>query len=174
MAAPSYVPVDPTEEPRDYESPPRRPDSWWATRPGEVVGAPQPRGTLLGNQGPDLGYALKLVHLFADKIRVTEGESVHDAEAGAVAVATKRSSLFGRAPTVHDLTIGFTVWGFLDESPAPELVAARKALFEGAGHLHGYAQERAIADAVPEATLRKSPEQVKAEHQSSWRSLLTL
>ncbi|HEY7938639.1 MAG TPA: hypothetical protein VID05_02335, partial [Acidimicrobiales bacterium] len=69
MAAPSYVPVDPTEEPRDYESPPRRPDSWWATRPGEVIGAPQPRGTLLGNQGPDLGYALKLVHLFADKIR---------------------------------------------------------------------------------------------------------
>ena len=82
MAAPSYVPVDPTEDPRDYESPPRRPDSWWATRPGEVIGAPQPRGTLLGNQGPDQGYALKLVHLFADKIRVTEGESVHDAEAG--------------------------------------------------------------------------------------------
>ena len=86
----------------------------------------------------------------------------------------KRASLFGRAPTVHDLTVAFTVWGFLDGARRPSWSTARSALFEGAGHPHHYAQERAIADAVPEATLRKSPEQVKAEHQASWRSLLAL
>ena len=174
MAAPSYVPTDPTQAPRDYESPPRRPDSWWASRPGEVIGRPQPRGTLLGNQGPDMGYALKLVHRFAGKLHVSDGESVHDAEAGAVAVAMKRASLFGRAPMIHDLTIGFTVWGFLDEAPSADLVATRKALFEGAGYLHGYPQQRAIADAVPEATLRKTPAEVTSEHAAAWRSLLSL
>ena len=58
MAAPEHVPVDRTQPVRAYESPPRRPESWLADRPGEVVEDGQPRGDRLGNQGPDQGYML--------------------------------------------------------------------------------------------------------------------
>lgn len=174
MTAPSFVPSDPTHEPRDYESPVRRPDSWWADRPGELVGAPQPRGPLMGSPGPDIGYAVGLVKLFDDKLFLQPREHRRDADAGVVAVAMKRAAMYGRAPVVHDLTIGYTLFGFLDQSPAAELVAARRELFCEAGALHGYHQTRLVADAVPEATLRKSPAQIASEHRADWRSLLSL
>jgi hypothetical protein len=173
MAAPDYVPLKPTDAPRAYSSPPRRPESWRAERPGELVEG-QPRSTRLGNQGPDQGYALKLVRLFHDKLHLTEGEHREDAEVGCIGVALKRASIFGRAPVVHDLTIAFTVWGFLDESPAKELVQVRRALFAEVRHPIHYAQQRAIVDAVPESTLRMTPEAVAEGYQRDWRSLLQL
>jgi hypothetical protein len=66
--------------------------------------------------------------------------------------------LFSRAPVVHDVTLAFTIWGFLDERPPAELLERRAELFEGVGNvLHHYAEGRAIADLVPEATLRLTP-----------------
>ena len=177
MAAPDYVPLKPTDAPRAYSSPPRRPESWRAERPGELTEAGQPRSTRLGNQGPDQGYAFKLVHLFHDRIHVTQGEDrehVEDAEVGCTGVALKRASIFGRAPVVHDLTIAFTVWGFLDESPPQELVQARRAMFAEVRHPIHYARQRAIVDAVPEPTLRMAPEAVAEGYRRDWRSLLRL
>lgn len=175
MAAPEYVPISPTARPRHYTSPPRRPDQWHADRPGEVVGGPQPRdGNRMGSQGPDQGYIWTLVHLVEDKIHLADGEDAHDALAGAVAVALKRASLFGRAPVVHDLTVALTVWGFLDAEPPADLVAARRRLFEGVGHLHHYPAQRAVADAVPDDVLADTPAQVTAAHAADWRSLLSL
>jgi hypothetical protein len=75
---------------------------------------------------------------------------------------------------VHDLTVAYTVWGYLDDAAAPELVALRKPLFEGVGHLHSYVEKRVVADAVPDETLRKSPEAVKSEHAANWKALLDL
>lgn len=175
MSAPEYVPTKPAQVVRSYESPPRRPGPWLADRPGEVVGeGGQPRGDRLGNQGPDQGYVLTLVPLFDDKVHLAEGEDLDDVRAGAVAVALKRASLLGRAPVVHDLTVGFGLFGFLDPSPRADLVEARRAMFSGAANPHHYEAGRAIADAVPEETLRKSPAVVLAEHAKDWRSLLTL
>jgi hypothetical protein len=172
MAAPEHVPVDRSQPVRAYESPPRRPEPWLSDRPGEVVNAGQPRGERLGNQGPDQGYALLLARRFEGKLHLTSGEHERDALAGAVAVALRRASLFGRAPVIHDLTVALTVWGFLDDAPA-DLVEARKRLFEEVWHPHHYAELQRIVDLVPEETLRMTPSDVtEAAYRGELRSLL--
>ena len=173
MAAPEYVPIDPVADPRSYRSPPRRPESWVTDRPAEVAPTGQPRGERLGNQGPDQGYALRLVRQFDDRLILQPGEDKHDVVAGCLGLALKRASLFGRAPVVHDLTVAFTVWGFLDETPDPDLVGLRRDLFEGAGHTHHYTLQRAIVDTLPESTLRRSHDQVAAEYANDWRALFS-
>jgi hypothetical protein len=174
MAAPSYVPISPTELVRSYRSPPWRNRSWVADRPGDLGGEGQPEGDQLGVPGPDQGYAYRLVPQFAGKVFTSAGEDDDDVVAGVLAVAMKRSALFGRAPVVHDLAVGFGVWGFLDDEPAAELVRLRTKLFEGVANPHHYPEWRAIADAVPEATLRLSPAEVRRRHKEDWRSLLVL
>lgn len=178
MAAPQFVPVDPTHRPRSYASPPRRDDDWMPVRPGELVttgGQPAVDAGRMGAPGPDQGYLLKLVPLLRPDLHLVEGEDRADVEAAGVAVALKRASLFGRAPVVHDLRVAYTVWGLLDPSAPGELVAERRRRFEGV-HLtaHHYPELRAVADAVPEATLRLTPAEVASRHQADWRSLLAL
>ena len=173
MAAPEYVPTDPLARLRAYRSNPRRPEPWTADRPGEIQGE-QPRGDRFGSPGPDLGFALKIARTFDDRLVLVDGEDHHDVVGGCVAVAMKRSSLFGRAPVVHDLTVAFTVWGFLDTAP-DDLVAERRVRFEGVGHAaHHYVALRGVVDAVPEATLALTPGQVTEAHRADWRSLLDL
>jgi hypothetical protein len=129
VAAPEFVPVDRNQPVRGYRSPPRRPESWRSDRPGEVIGDGQPRGERLGHQGPDQGYMLSLARRFEGKLTLAPGEHERDALAGAVGVALKRASLFGRAPLVHDLTVALTIWGFLGDAP-DDLVALRTPLLE--------------------------------------------
>jgi hypothetical protein len=171
MAAPEYVPEDRRKVLRAYESPPRRLGSWRPERPGDLLGG-QPRGTYLGNQGPDQGYLLALADRFKGKLTLTEGEHEDDALAGAVGIALKRASLFGRAPVIHDLTVALTIWGFLGTAP-PELVRLRKPRFEEAANPLHYAEQRRIVDAVPEDVLRRSPAEIAEAHQRDWRSLLS-
>jgi hypothetical protein len=172
MAAPEYVPVEPAREVRTYESPPRKPDPWYAARPGELAG-PQPRGDLLGYQGPDQGYVLVLARRFEGKLVLTDGEREADAVAGCIGVALRRASLFGRAPVVHDLAVAFTLWGFMTDAPS-ELVELRRPLFaEVANPLH-YVEQRRIADLVRESGLRLGPAEARAEHARDWRALLHL
>jgi len=73
---------------------------------------------------------------------------------------------------IHDLRIAFTVWGFLDTAPPAELVALRVTMFEGAGEAHHYDAVRAIAEQVPESTLRLSPDEVGRAYPERWRSLV--
>jgi hypothetical protein len=173
MAAPEFVPLKPLADARSYESPPWRGSRWYADRPGEIEGL-QPVGEQLGTPGPDQGYALTLAARFADKLQLTEGEHATDVLAGASAVAMKRSGLFGRAPVVHDLTVALTVWGFLDSSPDPALVAVRRELFEEVHHYVHYTELRRIVDAVPEAVLRQPHVVTASQHAADWRSCLDL
>jgi hypothetical protein len=136
-----------------------------------VIEAGQPRGERLGNQGPDQGYMLSLARRFEGKVTLRPGEHEKDALAGAVGVALKRASLFGRAPVVHDLTVALTIWGFLGEAP-DDLVELRMPLFEEVWHPHHYDELRQLVDLVPEAALRLSPAQVAEVHRADWRSLL--
>jgi hypothetical protein len=177
MAAPEFVPLKPNDRPRTYASPPRRDDEWVAARPGEVVneGQPDVDAGRMGAPGPDQGYVLKLVPLLRDQLQLAEREVLADAEAGGVAVALKRASLFGRAPVIHDLRVAYMVWGLLDATAAPELVEERRRRFEGIRlTTHHYPELRAVADAVPESTLRLSPAEVAERHAADWRSLLAL
>ncbi len=160
------------EKVRRYSSPPRRGDSWVADRPGDL-GGPQPTGTRLGAQGPDQGYALTLVKLFDDRLQL--GDVSHDdAVAGCVSVAMKRSALFGRGPVVHDLTAAFTLFGFLDESPAEDLVALREPLFAQVHSHHHYRELRAVVDLVPDAALHRPHGAIEADYRSSWKKNLAV
>ena len=178
MAAPQFVPENPTHRPRDYASPPRRMDPWFSDRPGDLVGPvdqPDVDAGRMGAPGPDQGYALKLVGLLRPELVLHEREDPDDAEAGIVAVGLKRASLYGRAPILADLRVAATIWGFLDGAAPAELVEERTRRFEGIRHTaHHYPELRAVADAVPAEALRRSPDDVAAAHRADWRSLLDL
>jgi len=124
----------------------------------------------MGATGPDLGYGLKLAHRFTDRLELTEGISAEDAVAGCFPVGTKRSVIFGRAPVIYDFELAFTLWGFLGGAPS-DLIEARRPLFNACSH--HYWDQRDIADAVPESTLRLTPKDV-AQRLPTWRSLITL
>jgi hypothetical protein len=172
MAAPQFVPTSPVDKPRTYESPDHVPEVWKADRPAELTGR-QPVGPQLGYQGPDQGYGLLLAERFRERLQSQPAEHADDAIQGCLGVALRRASIFGRAPTIHDFTVAFTIWGFLDPSPPTELVALRKPLFEGVRHVvHHYAEARAIASLVPEATLRRPHGEVVKAYPDSWRELL--
>lgn len=172
MAAPKFAPVPPIDDARGYESPPVVPDSWVPDRPAEIHGF-QPDGPRLGYQGPDQGYALKLAKMFTDKVSLQLLERFDDVIAGTVGIALRRASEFGRAPVIHDLTIAFTMWGFLDPSPPAELVALRREAFAGLNNLaHHYEAWRALVDQVPDATLLMTPEQVATGYPGRWRELI--
>ena len=172
MSAPQYVPDPAVAKDPSYSSPPRRSGGWAADRPGDLGGEGQPETEGLGNPGPNQGYIYKLLDQFEGKVHVTPGEHAADVEAGVVAIALKRASLFGRAPVVHDLTVGFALWGFLDQKPADALVARRKVAFASVSNPHDYGALRATVDAVPPGTLRKSHQTVLEEHRRNWAALL--
>jgi hypothetical protein len=168
VAAPEYVPVSLNELPRLKEPIPP-PGHWKAERPADLKGG-QPAGPMLGSPGPDQGYALVLARRFEDRLLLTDGEHREDVVAGCLGVATKRSSLFGRAPVIFDLELAFTLWGFLG-TPPEYLVEFRRPLFLGARH--HYWEQREISDLVPDETLRLTPAQVR-DRLSEWRGLLSI
>lgn len=172
MAAPKFAPVSSTEDVRTYESPEHVPDSWMPDRPAEIQGR-QPEGERLGYQGPDQGYVLVLARLVRDRVVVQPGESVDDVMRGSINIALRRASMYGRAPVIHDLTLALTIWGWLEQQPAAELVARRGQLFEGVANTnHHYTEGRLIADLVPEATLRMTPvSAASALAAGRWREL---
>lgn len=167
MAAPDYVPVTAADRVRPVEQlPPAR--RWAPVRPGEIDGLRPPTGDGFGSPGPDQGYALTLARRYDDRLRLAPGEHAEDAVAGCVAVALKRAALLGRAPVVFDLELAFTLFGFLGGAPT-ELIAFRRPRFAGAAH--HYADQRHIADLVPEETLRLAPADVAARLEA-WAEMI--
>ncbi len=144
-----------------------------ADRPGDITGF-QPAGACLGYQGPDQGFALKIANSMTDRLKLEPGERAADAVQGCLGVALRRASMFGRAPVVHDVTIAFTIWGFLGRTHPTELIELRRPLFAGLGHGRHYTAIRVIADMVPEATLRMTPQEVNSKYPAHWRELLGL
>jgi len=111
---------------------------------------------------------LKLARQVAGQATLEPNESVEDVIAGCATIAMRRASLFGRAPVVFDLQLAFTLWGCMGGAP-PALVAERVARFRSVSH--HYAERLALADLVPESTLRLSPAQVN-EQLGSWQTLI--
>jgi hypothetical protein len=173
MAAPQFSPTPAVDTSRSYTSPPTVPGGWSSTRKADIAGF-QPAGEQLGYQGPDQGFALKIAAGFVPRLQLRAGEHSTDTVKGCLGIALRRASMFSRAPVVHDLTIAFTIWGFLDASAPADLVAARRELFAGLGHQGHYTEARALTDMVPEATLRMTPQQVEAASPGKWRELVGL
>jgi hypothetical protein len=172
VAAPEYVPQPAIKHVRSYQSPPRRPQSWWSDRPGDGD-AGFDGGDRSGSPGPDQGYVYVLARRFRGQLQLASDESEDDALAGAAAVALKRASLFGRAPVMPDMTVALTVWGFLGDAP-PDLIAYRQPLFTEVPNPHHYAELRRIVDLVPDEVLLRTPEQVANDHRVDWRSVLVV
>lgn len=116
---------------------------------------------------------MMLARRFEDRLRLAPDERKDDVVAGCAAIALKRASLLGRAPVLHDLTVAFTLWGFLGEAP-DELIELRRQLFSEVANPHYYAELRRIVDMVPDDVLRQTPQQVAEAHHKGWRSLLDL
>ena len=171
MAAPRFSPVPPVEPVRYYTSPDSVPSAWNMGRPGEIEGR-QPEGERLGYQGPDQGYIITLAERARTRVKVTANEHIDDVLRGCSLIALRRASMFGRAPMVHDLNLALGMWGYLSDSPAADLVSVRREIFVGVGNvLHHYKEGRAIADMVPDATLRMTPSEVLAQCATQWRVL---
>ena len=172
MAAPKFAPAPTVPAARGYSSPDHVPGTWMPDRPGEIRGF-QPEGARLGYQGPDQGFGIKIANTFRTKIHVSAGESIDDAVQGCLGIGLRRASMFSRAPVIHDFTVAFTAWGYLDENPPAELVTVRSDLFSGLGNIaHHYTESRRLVDMVPESTLKMSPQQVTAAYPGRWRDLV--
>jgi hypothetical protein len=171
MAAPKFAPVPPADDARGYASPDHVPDQWMPDRPAEIRGF-QPEGGRMGYQGPDQGFAIKIANTFRPRLCLQGTESEGDAITGCLGIGLRRASMFSRAPVVHDLTIAFTMWGFLDDAPPADLVALRRSRFAGLAQSHSYDARRALVDGVPESTLRMQPAQVTAAYPGRWRDLV--
>ena len=110
--------------------------------------------------------------MFAGKVHLQPGERFDDAVGGSLGIALRRASEFSRAPVIHDLTIAFTIWGWLDPAAPAELLDVRRARFEGLADVaHHYESARALVDQVPDDTLRMTPAQVTAAYPGRWREL---
>lgn len=135
MAQPAFVPQAPTARRPYYESPQRTRGTWKLDRPGDIASASLTSGNF---QGPDQGYALLLADKFRQAIKLPANTdpalSVDVALKGCVAVALKRASLLGRAPVATDIEVALSIWGFLDDEPAEELVRLRQEFFVGLDH----------------------------------------
>jgi len=128
----------------------------------------------MGNQGPDQGYVYKVLAELRDELQLADGEHRADVETGLAAVALRRASLYGRAPMRGDVALAMEILGYR-RSAQDELVRWRQARMEGLHHtaIH-YARARALADAVPEATLRMNVEAAGEASKADWREPLGL
>ena len=171
MSSPKYVPQKGASVDAVYVSPPKRPGSWNASRPGEAKGEPTTVGAL-GSVGPDQGYAYKLVDHFRDRLHTGSVEP-KDAIAGCVAVAMKRAALFGRAPVSHDLEVAFRCFGFLTSSASEELVEMREPQFAEVANHHHYTNLRELVDSVSNDFLRKSHDRIESDCSQDWKAPFT-
>ena len=127
---------------------------WMADRPGDLHGG-QPRGEMLGSPGPNIGYALTLVHRARNRIALAPHEHMDDASAVVGEIAMKRASSYGRAPVIADVECAMLVLGY-QGGCAPDFAEWRVQEIEGAHH--EYARRRVFCDAVPVDALRLAPQ----------------
>lgn len=151
MTQPSFVPIAEADQVRPALRL-EQPRQWVADRPADVRFPARPGGRQFGSPGPDQGYALRLARRFEGRLQLRPGESSEDVLVGASLLASRRSALFGRAPTIHDVATALSLWGFLGDSPPEGLVERRRLAFSAAAH--DYATQRALVDRVPEAAIR--------------------
>jgi hypothetical protein len=162
MTQPTFVPISEADQVRpalhlDV------PEAWTTDRPAELRTPIAYQGKSVGTPGTDAGFAQRLARRFADDLKLSEGEEEHDALSGVALIAARRAAGYGRAPSIYDVQLALALWGFLVDAP-PELIAARHRAFASVSH--DYVTQRALADSIPEASLRLSPAEAQARLQA--------
>lgn len=170
MTQPSFVPIAEADQVRPalrLETPRR----WVPDRPADLRFPAHPGGPHFGTPGPDQGFALRLARRFEERLCLRAGESAEDVLVGCALLASRRSALFGRAPSVYDLETALSLWGFLTQEVPDELVETRRMAFSAAAH--DYVTQRALMDRVPEAAIRmRADEAGAAVAAGEWRHLV--
>jgi hypothetical protein len=156
MTQPTFVPIAEADQVRPALHL-HVPGAWTTSRPAEFTGPVARRGRNIGTPGPDSGFALRLAKRFEHEFALGEGESEEDVVLGVALVASKRSALVGRAPSIYDVRFALNLWRFLDPDVPADQREARRELFSSVSH--DYVAQRALVDAVPEETLRLSPDE---------------
>ena len=156
---PYVVPAD-SDTPRQAQNlapgvamPPAR--AWRLHRPGDEVAIGQPHGELLGEPGPNIGYALTLVHRAQSRFALAPHEHFDDAAAVVGELAMRRAASYGRAPVAADVESAMLVFGY-QGGCAPDFAAWRATSVQGAHH--DYPRRRALVEAVPIDELRLTPQ----------------
>lgn len=174
MTQPSFVPIAEVDQVRPalHLS---VPESWTQSRPAELS-IPRRSGDAArshsrgrGTPGPDQGFALSLARRFAGKLHLAAGESLEDAIVGCALLAARRAGTLGRAPSIRDVEVAFTLWGFLKDAPE-SLVELRKSYFRSASH--EYDVQRRLVDQVPAEILRLSLEDIE-DRSKNWETLVS-
>jgi hypothetical protein len=166
-----FVPPDPSSRPRQQQNlppgvalPPA--NHWTADRPGDL-GAAQPVGTLLGNPGPNVGFAYTLAERAKDRFRLAPTEHADDAVAVVAEIAARRAASFGRGPVIGDIDLAIAALGY-DGGADETFVAKRAHAVHEAGH--SYPRRRKVVDAVPEDLLRMKATDARSEIDAFRRS----
>jgi hypothetical protein len=133
--------------------PPAR--SWRLHRPGDEVAIGQPHGEMFGDPGPNIGYALALVHRAQSRFALAPHEHFEDAAAVVGELAMRRAASYGRAPVAADVDCAMLVFGYRGGC-APDFAAWRAARVQGAHH--DYPRRRAFVEAVTIDELRLAPQ----------------
>lgn len=166
MTQPRFAPIQYEDEVRpSYRL--STPGRWFAKRPADFSGQPTSFRRGEGIPGPDQGYALLLAERIADRLVLVPGEHRSDVVSAGVAIALRRASIFGRAPVLADLEVGFGLLGYLSRAPSA-LVGARRRFVDGAAHDDW--RLRDLVARVPESALRETPA-VQAKSHERWREI---
>jgi hypothetical protein len=146
---------------------------WVPDRPGDAVAFGQPHGRLLGDPGPNIGYALTLAERFRDRIQLAPTEQLEDAIAVVSELAMKRAASYGRAPVMPDLECGALILGYTGGCDPDDAVWRAAAVTEAA---HDYPTRRAVCDAVDLDGLRLAPQvltsrarDLRAQARAAWK-----
>ncbi|HSO94729.1 MAG TPA: hypothetical protein VLV81_01670 [Acidimicrobiia bacterium] len=146
---------------------------WRPDRPGDVVAYGQPHGKLLGDPGPNIGYALTLALRLHDKVQLAPTEHLDDAIAVVSELAMKRAASYGRAPVMADLEAAALILGYLGGCDPDDALWRVEAVTEAA---HDYPARRAVCDAVDLDALRLAPSvltsrtrELRSQVRAAWR-----
>ena len=168
MPTDPFVSPDPDARPRQQQNlppgvalPPA--EQWTPDRPGDL-GPAQPQGEVLGNPGPNVGYAYNLVERVKDEFALGPHEYAGDAAAVVAEIAGKRAASYGRAPVMPDIRRAMKILGY-DGSATDDFTTARTRAVQEAAH--EYPKRRAIVDSVPDELLRTNDGDV-----AGWRAQL--
>jgi hypothetical protein len=160
MTQPTFVPISEADQVRPALHL-HVPGAWTTSRPAELRSPTALKGRSVGTPGPDAGFALRLARRFAHDLKLTEGETEHDVLLGCALIAARRAALFGRGPSIYDVQLALALWGFLVDGVPDDLLATRRRAFASVSH--DYVTQRALVDAIPEASLRRTPAEAQAE-----------
>ncbi len=166
VTQPSFVPIAEADQVRQALRL-QVPEAWVPDRPAEIRTPARLIRPGFGTPGPDQGFALRLARRMEEDLVLAEGEEAEDVVMGVALLASRRAGLFGRAPSIYDVTAGCDLWGFRDEAPA-DLVAERRRVFSAVSH--NYGGQRALVDTVPEDVLRLAPDDIAGRPPGFWRA----